>query len=273
MPGSLQVVARHTCFVVHLWWETPPWVSKVVPWSKFCKSAGREVRDEGVGGTCAGGSVWETQHVVQSWGSEEQFEYGRRNRGAAGRLAKGTVLDSDFIGPESRTVGCVENKGKEVLGSSEWVQEKPTGGAGWAMGSNPFSLAGVGLVKSFKGPIGPKLKEAHPPVFLFGRLFSPRAPPKTIMGATGMEQELLADEDFNVGASFPGQPTLIDEVLMDEASKYLISHYRFFFLQGYEVILFLFLSWGPTKLCWCQKGLPVGRKAQWQRLWDGILCR
>ena len=23
--GSLQVVVDHTCFVVHLWWEAPPW--------------------------------------------------------------------------------------------------------------------------------------------------------------------------------------------------------------------------------------------------------
>ena len=26
-----------------------------------------------------------------------------------------------------------------MLDSSEWVHEKPTGGAGWAVGSNPFS--------------------------------------------------------------------------------------------------------------------------------------
>ena len=66
-------------------------------------------------------------------GSKEQFEYGRRNRGAvgaAGRPTKGTALDSDLLGLGSRTVGCVEKKGKEVLGSSEWVHEKPMGGVG-----------------------------------------------------------------------------------------------------------------------------------------------
>ncbi|RVW48739.1 hypothetical protein CK203_076057 [Vitis vinifera] len=100
LPGSLQVLVGHTCFVVRLWWEAPPWFLR----------------------------------------SEEQFKYGRRNRGVvgvAGRSAKGTVLDSDFLGLGSRTASCVEKKGKEVLGSSEWEQEKPTSGAGWAVGSNP----------------------------------------------------------------------------------------------------------------------------------------
>ena len=145
--------------------------------------------------------------MVQNLGLEEQFEYGRRNRsavGAACRSAKGTVLDLDFLKPRFRTTGSAEKKGKVVLGSSEWVQEKPTGGAAWAVGSNPFSFVGMGLAKSFKGRIGPKLKEAHPLVFLFGRLFSLGAPLETIVGAMGMEQVVLADEDFNAGGSLLG---------------------------------------------------------------------
>ena len=127
-----------------------------------------------MGGSRAGESVWETQPVVQNLGLEEQFEYGRRNRsavGAACRSAKGTVLDLDFLKPRFRTTGSAEKKGKVVLGSSEWVQEKPTGGAGWAMGSNPFNLVGVGLVKSFKGPIGPKLKRPIPQCSFLGGYF------------------------------------------------------------------------------------------------------
>ena len=171
-----------------------------MPRSEFCKSVGREIRDEVVGGSRAGESVWKTQPVVQNLGSEEQFEYGRRNRSAVGascRSAKGTVLDLDFLKPRFRTTGSAEKKGKKILGSSEWVQEKSTGEAGWAVGSNPFSLVGMGLAKSFKGPIGPKLKKVHPPVFLFGRLFSSKAPPETIVGAMGMEQVVRVDEDFN----------------------------------------------------------------------------
>ena len=64
LPRSLRVVADHTCFMVRLWLETPPWVSQVVPQSEFCKSAGCEVRGEGVGGSHVGESVWETQLVV-----------------------------------------------------------------------------------------------------------------------------------------------------------------------------------------------------------------
>ena len=112
-------------------------------------------------------------------------------------MAKGTVLDLDFLKPRFRTTGSAEKKSKKILGSSEWVQEKSTGEAGWAVGSNPFSLVGMGLAKSFKGPIGPKLKKVHPPVFLFGRLFSSKAPPETIVGAMGMEQVVRVDEDFN----------------------------------------------------------------------------
>ena len=157
-----------------------------------------------MGGSRAGGSVRESQPVDQNFGSKEKFEYGRRNRGvvgAAGRPTKGIVLDSDFLGLGSRTASCVERKRQEVLGSSEWVQEKPMGGAGWVVGSNPSSLVDVGLAKGFMRPIGLKIKEAHPP-FLFGQLFSPRAPPKTDVGAMGMEPMVLANEDFTVGGSF-----------------------------------------------------------------------
>ena len=73
--------------------------------------------------------------------------------------------------------------------------------AGWVVGSNPSSLVDVSLAKGFMRPIGLKIKEAHPP-FLFRRLFSPRAPPKTDMGATGMELMVLADEHFTIGGSF-----------------------------------------------------------------------
>ena len=156
-----------------------------------------------MGGSRAGESVRESQPVDQNLGLEEQFEYGRRNKGAigaAGRPTKGIVLDSDFLRLGSRTAGCVEKKGQEVLGSSEWVQEKPTGGAGWVVGSS--SLVDVGLAKGFMRPIGLKIKEAHPP-FLFGRLFSPRVPLKTDVGATGMEPMVLADKDFTARGVTP----------------------------------------------------------------------
>ncbi|RVX05910.1 hypothetical protein CK203_023878 [Vitis vinifera] len=82
--GSLQVVVvGQTCFAVRLWWEAPPWVSQVVPWSESCRSAGQEVRDEFVGGSRTGESVRESQPVVQKLGSKEQLEYGR-SRGAVG---------------------------------------------------------------------------------------------------------------------------------------------------------------------------------------------
>ncbi|RVX12788.1 hypothetical protein CK203_009733 [Vitis vinifera] len=67
--------------------------------------AGREVRHDFVVGSHVGENVRESQPSVQKLRSEEQFKYGRRNRGVvgvAGRSAKGTVLDSDFLGLGSR---------------------------------------------------------------------------------------------------------------------------------------------------------------------------
>ncbi|RVW99755.1 hypothetical protein CK203_029302 [Vitis vinifera] len=93
--GSLQVVVKHTCWT-------------------------REVRDEGVGGAHASESVQETQLGDQSWGSEEQIEYGRRNRGAVGvmgRQTKWTDLDSAlrpdeleeaFSGSKGSTTGAID---------------------------------------------------------------------------------------------------------------------------------------------------------------------
>ena len=57
LPGSLQVVVERTCWKVRLWQETLPWVSQVVPRSKFYKSVGCEVRDKGVGGARTGERV------------------------------------------------------------------------------------------------------------------------------------------------------------------------------------------------------------------------
>ena len=76
-----------------------------MPRSEFYKSVGHEVKDKGVGGACVGESVRETQLGDQSWGLEEQVEYGRRNRGSVGvvgRLAKGIDLDSVLSWPGPR---------------------------------------------------------------------------------------------------------------------------------------------------------------------------
>ncbi|RVW36927.1 hypothetical protein CK203_094920 [Vitis vinifera] len=120
MPGALQVVARHTCWVVRLWWETPPWVSQVVPRSAFHKRARREV-------------------------------------------------------------------GSNLKEEKCWTQEVERAGP-WAQ--NPSAL----------------WEQAW-------------APLESIVGALGLEQVELADEDFNVGGSLPGRSTFTDEALMDEASS------------------------------------------------------
>ena len=57
LPGSLQLVAGHTCFMICLWWEALPWVSHVVPISKSCRITGREERDEIVSSSRAGESM------------------------------------------------------------------------------------------------------------------------------------------------------------------------------------------------------------------------
>ena len=69
-----------------------------------------------MGGAHASESVQETQLGDQSWGSEEQIEYGRRNRGAVGvmgRQTKWTDLDSALSGSGPRTVGWKQFKEKK----------------------------------------------------------------------------------------------------------------------------------------------------------------
>lgn len=55
-----------------------------MPRSTWHKKDGREVKDEGGGGACAGVSMQNFQIGNQSWGSEEQVECGRRHRDAVG---------------------------------------------------------------------------------------------------------------------------------------------------------------------------------------------
>ena len=150
-------------------------------------------------------------------------------------------------GPGPGIVGWEQFKGREMLDSR--------GGAGWAVGSKPFSPVGAGVVENSKGPFGPILKEAYP--CLFGWLFSSRAPLESIVGALGLEQVELADEDFNVGGSLPGRSTFTDEALMDEASRYPVYHNRFFFF-GASGCFFFYSFLGDQ-----QSFVGVGGGFQW----------
>ncbi|RVW59638.1 hypothetical protein CK203_103273 [Vitis vinifera] len=105
MPGSLQVVVGHTCGVVSLWWEAPPWVSQVVPRSVLHKRVGWKVRDKGGGGARVGVSV-------------------------RGRLAKAPDVDSTTSGPGPRTTGWEEllavedvDAGGSILGRLKLTDE------------------------------------------------------------------------------------------------------------------------------------------------------
>ena len=99
LPGSLQVVAGHTCFMICLWWEALPWASQVVPISKSCRITGREERDEIVSSSRAGESMRD-----------------RGAEGAGGRSAKGFRVK--VLGLGFRPASCVEKKKKDDLGPS-----------------------------------------------------------------------------------------------------------------------------------------------------------
>ena len=147
-----------------------------------------------------------------------------------------------------------------MLDSSEWVHEKPTGGAGWAVGSNPFNHVDVGLVESSKGPFGPILKEVHPLVCLFGQLFSFRAPSKSVVGALGLEQVVLVDEDFNIRGSLASRSTLTDETVMDKASRYPVYHNCSFFSSGLRGVSFSIHFLGPDEALLVSEGATSGLK-------------
>ena len=77
---------------------------------------------------------------------------------------------------------------------------------------------GTGLGESTKGPFGPIFNEAS--LSVFGRPFSSRAFTELVKGVVGLEQELLAIKDANIGGSIPSRLKFTDEALLDEASRY-----------------------------------------------------
>ena len=133
-PGSLQVIAKNFCWMISLWWETPPWFSQVVARSAWYKDEGRKDRDEGGGDARASVSVRDFQIDMQSRGTDEQVVCGKRHRDAAvakGRLPSAAKLDSTACGPRPRKVSWKALKDKGCLGLS--------GGVDWAKGPRSIS--------------------------------------------------------------------------------------------------------------------------------------
>ena len=190
--SSLQVVARNFCWAVSLWWETPPWVSQVVARFAWHKYEGREVRDKGGDDARAGVSVRDFQIGIQSWGTNEQVECGRRHRVAVdveGRLASAAELDSTVIGLGPRKAGWEAYKERGYMGLS--------GGVEWAKGPILVSPAKAGPGDSSSRPLRPTFNKAF--TSILGSPSSSRAPSDLAGGAVGMEMELLAVEDVVVG--------------------------------------------------------------------------
>lgn len=76
-------------------------------------------------------------------------------------------------------------------------------------------------------------KEAQYPSVFFGRLFSPRASSETFVEAVGKDLKVSADEDLIVEGSLLGRPTLTNEALLAEASRYPVSHSYSLFSLGF----------------------------------------
>ena len=212
--SSLQVVARNFCWAVSLWWETPPWVSQVVARFAWHKYEGREVRDKGGDDARAGVSVRDFQIGIQSWGTDEQVECGRRHRAAMdaeGRLAS-VVGHSTMSGLGPRKVGCDAYKERGYMGLS--------GGVEWAKGPILVSPAKAGPGDSSSRPLRPTFNKAF--TSILGSPSSSRAPSDLMGGAVGMEMELLAVEDVVAKESLPGRLKFTDEALLEEASRYSV---------------------------------------------------
>ena len=125
---------------------------------------------------------------------------------------------------------------------------------------------GAGLVERSTGPFGPILKEAHS--CLFGRLFSSRAIPESVVGALGLEQVELTDEDFNIGGSFPGYSALTDKALMDEASRYLVYHNHYLFSLGLRGYFSSTPFLGPDEALLVSEGACSGSEGSTTRAMD-----
>ena len=227
-PGSLQVVAGNTSWELSLWWEASPWVSQVELSSWLQKRKWCEVRDESGGGTRVGASVHELHFEIQNRESNVQVECGRRQRtanGVGGRPALAPAAGSSMSGPRPKSV-CWE--ALKVASETDL-----RGAMGGTKGLSSLSHMVLGWGKVSKRPLGPLIPEAQPS--LFREPFLSRAPSEIVGDSARLEQELLAVEGADVRGSSLGRLKLTDEALLDEASKYPLSHKLSLLSLGPEV--------------------------------------
>ena len=134
VPESLQVVVGQLCFAIKLWWELPPWVSKVFPY--VVSQGGLEKK---IGSSRASGSMGhpvlcqgvEVGKMVSAGGQCSRDKRGCAVLVAAGQPQKG--LGSGSVEVQGKEGGCSGAFGETVV--------NPLDEASQALGQ------GCGLVK------------------------------------------------------------------------------------------------------------------------------
>ena len=78
------------------------------------------------------------------------------------------------------------------------------------------------------------------------------------MGALGLEQVVLADENFNAEGLLPSRSTLTDEALLDEASRYPVYHNHSLFSLGLRGVSSSTPFLGPDEALLVSEGASSG---------------
>lgn len=143
-----------------------------------------------------------------------------------------------------------------------------SGGVEWAKGPFHVNPVEAGLGDNSLGPLGPTFNKAL--TSLLGRPSSSRAFSKPTGGAVGLEQELLAIEEAVVGESLPGRLKLIDEALLEKASRYPIVPKLFSFSLGLQGSSSSTPFLGPNEALLVAEGVSSGAEGSAKRAMDRI---
>lgn len=125
------------------------------------------------------------------------------------------------------------------------------------MGSKSKKLLKAGRAKAINRNVGPVYKEAHSSLIDFGLSFFPkvfRVFSKPFVNEVGKTMEVLGDEDRTIKGLLSSQSTLINKVLMSEASRYYVSYSRAFFSLGLWVVFSSTPFLGPVEPLGVRKG-------------------
>ncbi|RVX03896.1 hypothetical protein CK203_021616 [Vitis vinifera] len=215
----LQVEAGNSSWELSLWWEASLWVMQAESSSWLQMRKGCEVRDEGVG-------------VSRAKARVDSNSY-------SGLLSEWAWAQVWLLG---------------VFKRCKWAEFKRSNGLAEDLSSLSPAVSGWGKVS--KEPFGPLNPEVHPSPFR--EPVPSKAPSEFVGNNAGLEHELLAVGDPGGKVLSLGHLKLIDEALLDEASRYAL-HIKLLILSlGLGVSSFSTPFLGPDVAVMGNEGVSSG---------------